>query len=239
MSNQTVYYGRLSVDIYSIGMNIPTLYDFPLRHRTHMEFIKDENNPELLARYKKVSAYGLEIEHKMRGLEKFEVLPDSLWAGFNNEYEYPQDDEYVFEIKGGCIIMREKCANIFKQFRLGESTLTPLQIYDINTGKLWSDEIFYFFNFCEKRHYLAKSQSKGILAFIPHPMSQFEDGTYAEQGGVRDGVVEVDATASNCDIDIWTDPRLVGSVFMSEPLRNALKEQNMTIGWALRSCALV
>lgn len=46
MCDKNVYVGSMSfeyVNIYSIGMNIPTLYDFPTYQKSLLELYEDEN----------------------------------------------------------------------------------------------------------------------------------------------------------------------------------------------------
>lgn len=57
--------------------------------------------------------------------------------------------------------MNEACANIFKQFRLGNSTLTPVKLHKLFTDELWFEETFYFFNMCELREFvIVRGRSK-------------------------------------------------------------------------------
>lgn len=234
--NNRVYYCHLYAPIYSIGMSIPTLYDFPLEHQALINLNKDEGNAELVKKYHEASKYALTISRNIHGYKKFDVLPNSLWIDSKIQDEIPQDDEYIFMILQGAIIMRENCANVFKQCQLGESTLTPLKIYDLQTNKPWRDETFYFFNMCERRHYVCHPQSKGVLKYFEIPDVRVG---YLDYGGLSDGVIDVSYDAVNSDIDIWHDPMLSGSYFMSQKLHDLMVKHNTFDHWSRFSCNLV
>lgn len=237
MNNQ-VYYSHLVCNIYPIGMSIPTFYDYKAYQENRAKFLKNRADKELEKKQLEFNECAFEINTTIHAFEKFKILPDRLWIEKKDDKK-PSDAEYIFEIKGGGIVMRENCANVFKQFRLGESTLTPLKIYELETGNLWSNETFYFFNLCEHRHYLASKQNSKALKFTSYPISKFKEGSYANYGSVDDGDVELVQSALDSDIDIWHDRRLSGSIFMSEPLYEALVQADMHRPWNTSICKII
>lgn len=237
MSNQ-VYYSDFYTKVYPIGMRIPTLYDYYKDYESSRILDKNRDNQELIDKHKELGAYALDISNFIQQFKKFDVLPDRLWINSEKD-EQPSDAEYIFRIKGGGIVMRENCANVFKKFKLGENTLTPLKIYELENGNLWRNEIFYFFNLCEQRHYLANLQSSDNLRFRPYPMSKFKEGSYANFGSVDNGDIELSYLALDSDIDIWHDPRLIGSIFISEPLYETLVQADIHRPWNTSICKII
>lgn len=102
---------------------------------------------------RELGAYFSQIGDMSQNFQKFPTLPDSLWIESENE-DLPKPNEYAFRVQGG-IVFKEACANIFKRFNLGNSTLTPIKIYRPNK-ELWRDETYYFLNLCKKRTFIRK-----------------------------------------------------------------------------------
>ena len=145
-NEQKVYYGKYgNIGHCSIGTSIPRLIDYPAYYKAEIARRKDRNNPELSQKVKELNAHAYDYAIANQKFKKLEVLPDSLWVS-NDNLEVPKDSDNVFSIINGGIVFRENVVNIFNQFRLGQTTLTPVKIHIIETGELWSDETFYFFN---------------------------------------------------------------------------------------------
>lgn len=234
--SKNVYVGSVSfeyVNIYSIGINIPNLYDFPNYHRNRLMFLGDRENEELKEKHKKLGDYGITIADLNNQFDKYEVLPDSLWIE-SIEKPLPKNEEYIFKVLIGGIILRGACAKILQNFKLGQTTITPLKIYEYETGKLWSDEVFYFLNLCEKRNYVCYPQSDGVFVYIQGAKR------YSTRGvPINNEMLEIDRSALVCDVDLWHDPMLGGSIFMSEKLHGALKDANVVYQWNMKSCKFV
>lgn len=235
MSNN-VYVGSISfeyVNIYSIGMNIPTLYDFPSYHKNRLEFLQDEKNEILKIKHKELGAYGIKISDLNSNFDKYEILPDSLWIT-SDDKPLPKNDEYIFRVLIGGIILREPCAKILQQFNLGQSTVTPLHIYKYDTGALWSNEIFYFLNLCEHRKYICYPQSDNVFTYVQFTQRYSTNGI-----PIKNEMLEINHSALNCNVDLWHDPMLASSIFMSDRLYIALKDANMIDQWNMTSCKII
>lgn len=241
MSNQTVWVscpGCFCMNSYTIGMNIPDLYDYPAYRKAELECFADSNNPEKRSKLIGLDTYVSTINSQIRGFKEFEVLPDNLYAdgGDYDENKFPSDYEYVFKILGGAMIVNEACANVLKQFRLGNSTLTPLKIRNVfSDGVLYSGTV-YFFNLCEIRNYVKIPQSHDKLYYSTtgaYPL-YYDDRLYLDHN-----LLEIDKLALDCDVDIWHDQGFHGSIFFSDKLRQALIHANMLDKWGMKSCQLV
>lgn len=165
------------------------------------------------------------------------MLPDGLWLEHDMD-KFPQEFEYIFRIRGGAVILNEACANIFKQFNLGESTLTPLKIHQPLSQELWRDETYYFLNLCEKRKFVRKQQHHERLKYKEYPSGKWK---YVDKSaGLNVDYVEIDKSVIDCDIDLWHDPHLVyGSYFMSDGLYTTLLEAGLAEAWAAGACKLI
>lgn len=147
MSEKSVYIFNFYFDAYSIKVNIPNFYDYPAIHEARLAYRADRGNQEKLHKQKELSKNGVQIEDWNHRYEKYETLPDSLWLEGYTDREEPLPHELIFGIVSGGIVVREPLTNILSQHRLGQTSLTPVQIYDYNTRALWCDEVFYFFKY--------------------------------------------------------------------------------------------
>lgn len=114
--------------------------------------------------------------------------------------------------------------------------MIPIHIYDVETGKLWKDEIFYFLKVCEQRRYMINPQSHSEFQFIRYPSGK---EIYSATYGIMDNEVELSTSALECDVDLWHDPLLADSYFMSEKLQAALSEANMVDKFGFALCKLI
>lgn len=142
MTQHNVYYGKYwGVRVRTIGTNVPNRLDFPACHQLELKmFGLDRNSPEyaeLNKKYKEMNVCTSHIYDCNHYFRKYEVLPDSLWVIDKDDKEYlPKPHEQLFKIINGGVVLRERPANILKQFRLGQITITPVLIYEFETGQL-------------------------------------------------------------------------------------------------------
>ncbi|WP_185711737.1 hypothetical protein, partial [Conchiformibius steedae] len=164
------------------------------------------------------------------------TIPDALWAGIyqNKAIKLPTHEDYIFSIWSGGILFNLSCAAILKQHRLGENILTPVQIYDLSTGCLASDETYYFLNLYERREYICETQSNTKLQATP---TQY--GVMSFSGYIRNQEIDVYQSALSCDVDLWYDPRFIRRFFMSANLHDALSEAGMIDKFKPYTCNLI
>ncbi len=230
------YPSYVYIKSYAIGMNIPKLHDYPAYRKAQLEYYADSTNKEKSEKLKELGKYSYELDLQIKSFEKFKVFPNSLYVDGDDEKKLPDYHEYVFQTLGGAIIVNEACANILKQFKLGDSTLTPLKIRDVFSDEILYSGTVYFFHLCEIRNYVKIPQSHDKLHYSP-------SGTYPSYSDyslcLDHDLLEIDKSALECDVDIWHDPRFRGSYFFSEKLRQAFIYANMLDKWNLKSCQLV
>ncbi|SSY70630.1 hypothetical protein [Alysiella crassa] len=224
--------GRITA--YRIGSSYDGVFDYRTYRLNEMTIRENPEHPDsLILQQKNKEDWNRICEIAASDyFEKSRILPSSLWLEITN---CPKDDEYIF-FANGKKVLNQKCGEIFKQFNLGQNDLTPVHIYDIHTGKLWKEETFYVLKVSEQRRYMLNPQSHSKFKFIRYP-SGLE--IYSARYGIRDNYVELSASAQECNVDLWHDPLLLHSYFMSEPLQAALSEADMANKFGFALCKLL
>lgn len=230
MNGKDVYVLGLNFHAVSdVKVNIPNFYDYPAFHEALWEYRADRSNVEKRDKQLKLGENGLYIERWNRHYEKYEILPDSLWLEGYTDREEPSPHELIFGIISAGRVVREPLANILNQHRLGQTTLTPVQIYDYNTRALWSDEVFYFLNICEKREFVCFPQSHQDFSVLNYEMTGIR--AYSMTSIIeRDNQVEIHHKALDCDVDLWYDP-VLSKLFISSALYDDLKGMGLKHGF--------
>ena len=232
-AHQNVWIARFDVNYYKIVTSIQSeKFEFAKYGKIY-EFGEETDNVEILKRKDDYFSLVHELGKTNRFSHQSKITPDALWIE-SCKTKLPNKSDYVFDIIYGGIVFNQSCTNILKQHRLGENILTPIQIYDLSTGKLVSDEVFYFLNLYERRQYICKEQSNEIFVYIQGAKR------YSTRGiPVTNEMLEVDKSALNCDIDIWYDDRLGGYFFISDNLYQALSQADMIDKFDPHTCKLI
>ena len=218
---------KIRASIKDSGFDYPDIKDILM--------IKDEDNDEVSLKKKLFFPFSSELTNANHFSIQSKIVPDALWVGIEKkEIQLPTKQDYIFSIWSSGKVFNQSCANILKQHRLGENILTPIQIYDLSTGELVSDEVFYFLNLYERRLFICKEQSNEIFVYIQGAKR------YSTRGiPVTNEMLEVDKSALNCDIDIWYDDRLGGYFFISDNLYQALSQADMIDKFDPHTCKLI
>lgn len=137
-------------------------------------------------------------------------------------------------------VSNHKLADILKQFRLGNSQISePMRFFDLMTNSYVNDTFYYFINIAERHSYYLPEQrlnpnfpetySLSKVYHPPHCKEIFSVDNYP-----------ISTDALNCSVDIWHDPYIKGSLFLSDALAQALQQseidKNLLDLW---ECALV
>ena len=232
-AHQNVWVARFDVNYYKILASIQSdKFEFSKYGKVY-EYLEETEEQEILKRKEEYFALGLELERANHFFHQSKIVPDKLWIE-NSETQLPNKSDYIFDIKSGGILFNQTCATILKKHRLGETTLTPVQIYDLSTGNLVSDETYYFLNLYERRTYICNPQSDSMFIYIQGAKR------YSTRGvPINNEVLEVDRSALDCDIDLWYDDRLGGHFFISNDLYQALSQTGMIDKFNPHTCKLV
>ena len=224
------------VNDYDINASIKDSgFEYPdIKHILSRQEGRDESD-ETLEKKRKYHPLALELERTNRFAMQSKIVPEALWAGIEKkEIQLPTKQDYIFSIWSSGKVFNQSCTNILKQHRLGENILTPIQIYDLSTGKLVSNEVFYFLNLYERRQYICEVQSNKELDSIPTSY-----GVNSFSGYITNQEVDVAKSALDCDIDLWYDPRFLGRFFMSESLYQSLNQAGMIDKFNPHTCKLI
>ena len=232
-AHQNVWIARFDVNYYKIVTSIQSeKFEFAKYGKIY-EFGEETDNAEILKRKDDYFSLVHELGKTNRFSHQSKITPDALWIE-SCKTKLPNKSDYVFDIIYGGIVFNQSCTNILKQHRLGENILTPIQIYDLSTGELVSDEVFYFLNLYERRQYICEVQSNKELDSIPTSY-----GVNSFSGYITNQEVDVAKSALDCDVDLWYDPRFLGRFFMSERLHDALSEAGMIDKFKAYTCNLI
>ena len=224
------------VNDYDINASIKDSgFEYPdIKHILSRQEGRDESD-ETLEKKRKYHPLALELERTNRFAMQSKIVPEALWAGIEKkEIQLPTKQDYIFSIWSSGKVFNQSCTNILKQHRLGENILTPIQIYDLSTGKLVSNEVFYFLNLYERRQYICEVQSNKELDSIPTSY-----GVNSFSGYITNQEVDVAKSALDCDVDLWYDPRFLGRFFMSESLYQSLNQAGMIDKFDPHTCKLI
>ena len=218
---------KIRASIKDSGFDYPDIKDILM--------IKDEDNDEVSLKKKLFFPFSSELTNANHFSIQSKIVPDALWVGIEKkEIQLPTKQDYIFSIWSSGKVFNQSCANILKQHRLGENILTPIQIYDLSTGELVSDEVFYFLNLYERRQYICEVQSNKELDSIPTSY-----GVNSFSGYITNQEVDVAKSALDCDVDLWYDPRFLGRFFMSKSLYQSLNQAGMIDKFNPHTCKLI
>ncbi|OJU68089.1 MAG: hypothetical protein BGN93_05260 [Acinetobacter sp. 39-4] len=164
-----------------------------------------------------------------------EIIPNILYAhNIAKNVKLPA----FFRVNSG-IIISESCAEILKKFRLGETGLYPLSFFDIQLNESVNDQTYYFLNIAELRSYLRpedcikKMRKQTYTQHQGYQLFNLYDGFYA------DNAIAIAKEAVECDVDLWRDPELKSSIFISDALKDALDAEQLSQDWQFFLCKLV
>lgn len=235
--------GNSSLKTYSIQVSFTTLrYTEMFNIEQQIAKIKDKEQKEILVKeLNKLFDIGIKMRQDYASYEPLKELPDSGWL---KQKPLPAKSAYLFFITNGYLLINQACADVLKNFNLGKTTLTPLQIHDPKTQDVLSDETYYFINVAERREFVKKEQSNETLKYDEF----FEKWSYKPNHVLIDSYskdkknypVDIDMSATDCELDLWADAHLKNNLyFMSDRLRNALVEAKLDKLWSIHLCDLV
>ena len=168
------------------------------------------------------------------------ILPHAMYADFKKMYaRFPKENlvkiPSFFRVSDKFIMITEQLAELLGNFRLGTTQISPVKLYEKSTGELLSEQTFYFINVCEKHSYLLPEKcdaslelvSRGDYSLYRHPSDKEKAKKYC-----------FSQCAMNCPVDIWHDPMVEDSTFLSDPLQQAIKKAGLNKGFSWFSCIL-
>ena len=214
-------------------LTFPGLFDYPEFNKLN----RAEATAEEKEKKKEMTQKCIEIikrYHKGERLDPANV-PTILYAhGFSKTVKLPS----FFRTQDGFVILTEECANVLKKFRLGGNALYPLSFFDIQLNELVNDLTYYFFNITELRSYLRPEYCTEELTKYRNTRHNGYQLFELYHADYADHAIAIKKEAVECDIDLWRDPELDNSIFMSDELKKALDEAQLSDAWQLFLCDL-
>ena len=204
-------------ETYGIDATLPNIFDavqfYNLQKKKKSGIMTKVEDQE----YKRTISEGLVFQenwHKGEYISE-DNMPKKIFIEPNERL--PKADELMFKIINGYLLFNQQCYDIISQFTLGATHFSQVYIYDIETEALRSQTPYYFINIAETRDYLNVEESRGIKAY--------SDATKLPTHSIReptDDGIQLNATAQECEVDLWHDPVLRKSLFFSDELVSAL-----------------
>ena len=232
----------LEFKTYYIGSTFPGVVDFPAK----LALETKERNSKVIGsdialtaeeqaqaiRTRKISA---DIWEKYRDFKRLDVLPSELWY-----FSPPLPGNLpVFRITGGGVVVSSACAEVLQRFRLGESRLQEVQIYHLGNKKPIKGNPYFFVNISEWRNFLVPEASDPRCKYIGYERNGYKMyGMLFFESEIEQPAYALKADVLHSDVDLWHDPMLMGSFFLSEPLQQALQDAGMADAWYLQACRL-
>ena len=230
---------KLSRDSWWFKLGVPKTLDFS---RYFFLQSKEDDTEEEKKEWKNMLDEILQVVHACRKRETIyqNALPQAMYADFKKMYaRFPKENlvkiPSFFRVSDKFIMITEQLAELLGNFRLGTTQISPVKLYEKSTGELLSEQTFYFINVCEKHSYLLPEKcdaslelvSRGDYSLYRHPSDKEKAKKYC-----------FSQCAMNCPVDIWHDPMVEDSTFLSDPLQQAIKKAGLNKGFSWFSCIL-
>ena len=137
---------------------------------------------------------------------------------------------------GGFWVVSAACADVLRQFDLGQTALYPVEIFQHDQKTRVEGEYFYL-AFGETKNVFEPDETPRATVFsaMPNPKP---NGYWDFMGEMKDGDVAVNKTALE-GVDLWIDPSFISIFFLSDDLVQALKAAKLTRRFGLRKCRIV
>ncbi|WP_436899505.1 hypothetical protein [Acinetobacter gyllenbergii] len=212
-------------------LTFPGLFDYPEFNKLNKVGATAEEKEQK----NEMTQKSIEIIKRYHLAEKIlpENAPTILYAhNFNKTVKLPS----FFRTQDGFVILTEECANVLKKFRLGGSALYPLSFFDIQLNELVNDQTYYFLNITELRNFFYPEYSTEELTKYRNTRHNGYQLFELYHADYADHAIAIKKEAIKCDIDLWRDPELDNSIFMSDELKKALDEAQLSDAWQLFLC---
>ena len=133
---------------------------------------------------------------------------------------------------GGFWVVSAACAEIMGQFNLGKSSLYPVTFFQ-HDQKTPIDGEYFHLNFGETLTAFEPDQTPSAMV-RGHPNSK----KWTLPPGLKDGEIAINKIALEGP-DLWLDPSVPSTFFLSDDLVQALKKAKLTRRFKLKKCRIV
>ena len=231
---------KLGRDSWWFKLGIPATLNFPEYFSLEA---KENETPLEIEQREKMADKIIEVIRLYRNHQILpaEILPHTMYADFQVLYAaFPRENlaliPSIFAITNKYIMITEPLLNILRNFRLGSTQISPVKLREQTTHELLSEQTYYFINVCERYNFLSPRDSDQSLK----PITIGESNIYFRPNS-RDEAKRFcfSRQALDCPVDIWHDPLMTYSVFLSDPLYQAIHAAGLDKDISLFSCNLV
>lgn len=128
----------------------------------------------------------------------------------------------------GYMYVAEPVMQIISEFNIGKTHFFPVSLFDKELNSI-TFKAYFGIAFSE-----AKRTVSGGQALIENGL---QPGEFNLDSPLLDGAVEVFPNLTE-EPDIWVDPNIIGAVFMSDRLHNALQAAGLVARFSARKCLM-
>lgn len=172
-----------------------------------------------------------------------EDLPDSMYAdgvitGKLNESlsKIPP----MFIVLGGFIIVTEPLMEILNSFCLGNNQISLVKLYSQKTREKLTEQNYYFINICEHHSFFSPENSDSSLSSRKFQCVVNGVTPYHPPDDVKKASKYIFFDSSlKCSVDIWHDPLIRNSIFMSENLYREISRNRITKHIPVLPCSIL
>ena len=231
---------KLSRDSWWFRLGIPATLNFQEFFTLYQKNEKTEQEAQQLKNMTKkiIEINNIYLKHEALPPD---ILPHTMYADFQVMFaKFPKENlsliPSIFAVGNKNLMITEPLLNILRNFRLGSTQISPVKLREKTTHELLSEQTYYFINVCEQHGYLSPENSDPSLRMV----SRGDYSIYSPPGD-KEYVKKFyfSRSAQDCPVDIWHDPLIAYSVFLSDPLYQAIHAAGLDKNLALFSCHLV
>ena len=214
---------KLSRDSWWFQLGIPATLNFQEFFTLYQKEEKIEQETQQLKSMTKkiIEINNIYLKHEMLSPD---ILPHTMYADFQVLYAaFPREN---------LALIPPVFAVSDKYIMITEPLLRVLQ----TTHELLSEQTYYFINVCERYNFLSPKDSDQSLK----PITIGESNIYFRPNSRDEAKLFCfSRQALDCPVDIWHDPLMTYSVFLSDPLYQAIHAAGLDKDISLFSCHLV
>lgn len=211
------------VPVFTFYASYPNIYDavedFRLENKQKNEGLIDKEKSQQTQMSDDYVA--LAKNQRMGGYIPKENMPTQLYL--MPDSETPTFNEAFFRIATGMFVVNQKCYDIMVQSKLGKTHFSQVSFYDIQTQAKLTDVPYYFINLAESHQFFDNQNSLGVSKnrYMPNSPIRWIRNT-------KNDDIIVSKEALTVDVDMWFDPFLYNSVFLSDNLVQTLFKAGFT-----------
>jgi len=137
------------------------------------------------------------------------------------------------------LVVTKECLDLLMHFNLGERIqFFPVPLYDLEKNELVNHETYYVMSVADWRSFLTPEFCQGELSRVRR-LDPEKPRYSLDPGDEFDEAIALSSEASNCDLDLWHDPALKNSLFMSDRLKQALEQAGFLANFHICATKLV